>query len=176
MVMEHPPINWGEAVEQHRGWLATMVHARLADRQAAEDVIQEVALAAISQKSRPEDPAKIGPWLYGIALRKVINHHRINGRRKRLIENAVSAGSIPDEAAVPEPGAWLIQQESQTATTEAMMKLPPSLREILLLKYTEGWGYQELANHLGVSVKTIEYRLLKARRALRALLEQAGQS
>jgi RNA polymerase sigma-70 factor (ECF subfamily) len=40
----------------------------------------------------------------------------------------------------------------------------------LLLKYKEGWGYQELAEHLGITVKTVEYRLLKARRALRALL------
>jgi len=39
-----------------------------------------------------------------------------------------------------------------------------------MLKYTEGWGYQELSEHLGITVKTVEYRLVKARRALRAFL------
>ncbi len=36
-----------------------------------------------------------------------------------------------------------------------------------MLKYTEGWGYRELAEHLGTTVKTIEYRLLRARQELR---------
>jgi RNA polymerase sigma-70 factor (ECF subfamily) len=40
----------------------------------------------------------------------------------------------------------------------------------LLLKYTEGWSYEQLAQHLGVSIKTIEYRLLRARNALRTEL------
>jgi RNA polymerase sigma-70 factor (ECF subfamily) len=60
--------------------------------------------------------------------------------------------------------------EDDSALGEAMKKLPSHDRQILLLKYTEGWGYQELAEHLGITVKTVEYRLLKARRALRALL------
>ena len=42
-------IDWAEALEINQRWLATVVHASLADRQAAEDVLQEVALAAIRQ-------------------------------------------------------------------------------------------------------------------------------
>jgi RNA polymerase sigma-70 factor (ECF subfamily) len=41
-----------------------------------------------------------------------------------------------------------------------------------MLKYTEGWGYRELADHLGVSIKTIEYRLLRARQSLRAAINR----
>lgn len=176
MVDAEPQIDWGEAIERHRGWLSTIVHARLADRQAAEDVIQEVALAAIGQTSRPEDPAKIAPWLYRIALRKVINHHRTTGRRRRLMEGVACSGLVPQEASGSEPGEWLVKQESESAVAIAMNQLAPSEKEILLLKYTEGWGYQELANHLGVSVKTIEYRLLKARKSLRANIERLGHS
>lgn len=172
MVSDPTHIDWGEAMERHRRWLSSIVHSRLSDRQAAEDVMQEVALAAIAQPSRPNDPNKIGPWLYRIALRKVINHHRTTGRRKRLIERAVNAGCVQEEATEAEPGQWLVEQESQSAAQQALQKLPPTYREILVLKYTENWGYQDLAKHLGVSVKTIEYRLLKARRALRGLLQK----
>jgi RNA polymerase sigma-70 factor (ECF subfamily) len=40
-------------------------------------------------------------------------------------------------------------------------------REILMLKYTENWNYQQLAEHLGVTLHTVEYRLLRARKRLR---------
>ena len=43
-------------------------------------------------------------------------------------------------------------------------------RQVLMLKYSEGWSYREMAKHLGVREDTIEYRLLKARKNLRRLL------
>jgi RNA polymerase sigma factor (sigma-70 family) len=163
-------IDWAKALESHRRWLETVVSARLADRQAAEDVLQEVALAAITQTSRPVDPAKVAPWLYRIALRKVINHHRSTGRRKRLLSNAVDAGRGSEHSNAPEPGEWLMMKEDDSEVQQALSQLSTQDRQILLLKYTEGWGYQDLAEHLGITVKTVEYRLLKARRALRAKL------
>jgi RNA polymerase sigma factor (sigma-70 family) len=163
-------IDWGRAVESHRRWLSTVVRARLGDFQAAEDVLQEVALAAISQTNRPTDPAKVAPWLYRIALRKVINHHRNTGRRKRLIERAIEQGLGANESRETEPGDWIVHGEDRGSVAQALRKIPENDRQILALKYSEGWGYQELADHLGITVKTVEYRLLKARRALRAQL------
>lgn len=163
-------IDWGKAIDRHRRWLSTVIHSRLADHQAAEDVLQEVALAAITQRSRPEDPAKIAPWLYRIALRKVINHHRSNGRRKKLLVGAADAGKGSELSDSPCPGEWMMKLESDKVVANAIQKLSSPDRQILLLKYTEGWGYQDLADHLGISIKTVEYRLLKARKALRAKL------
>ncbi len=163
-------IDWGEAIEKNRRWLSTVVRSRLADREAAEDVLQEVALAAVSQANKPSDPTKIAPWLYRVALRKIVNHHRTTGRRKKLIDGAIGVGMGSEISSEETPGEWLMKQESNRQVAEAMRFLHEHDREILLLKYTEGWGYQELADRLGVSVKTIEYRLLKARRALRAKL------
>ena len=44
-------------------------------------------------------------------------------------------------------------------------------RQILMLKYTEGWSYRQLSEHLGVKEDTVEYRLMKARKNLRRLLK-----
>ena len=165
-------IDWPKALQEHRRWLATVIQSRLSDRQAAEDVLQEVAVAAIIQQSRPTDPAKIAPWLYRIALRKVINHHRSTGRRKRLMERAVALGQLQSDCVECPPGEWLLKSESSNGVNSAMERLDPQDRQILLLKYTEGWGYQELADHLGISIKTVEYRLLKARKSLRAKLSE----
>jgi RNA polymerase sigma-70 factor (ECF subfamily) len=64
----------------------------------------------------------------------------------------------------------LLQKEICTSIQEGLSKLDPQDRQLLLLKYTEGWSYEQLAQHLGVSIKTIEYRLLRARNALRTEL------
>jgi RNA polymerase sigma-70 factor (ECF subfamily) len=40
-------------------------------------------------------------------------------------------------------------------------------RQLLLLKYAEGWSYRQIAEQLGVQEDTVEYRLLKARKKLR---------
>lgn len=163
-------IDWAHALQTNRRWLATVVHARLSDHQAAEDVLQEVALAAIRQTSKPTDPSKVAPWLYRIALRKVINHHRTTGRRRKLIECVIATGSAVEQVDQLGPGEWLMQAESRQKVAEMMNRLEPQDRQILMLKYTEGWGYQELSEHLGITIKTVEYRLVKARRALRAHL------
>lgn len=163
-------IDWANALEINRRWLSTVVHARLADHQAAEDVLQEVALAAICQTSKPTDPTKVAPWLYRVALRKVINHHRSTGRRRRLINGAIAAGRAVEKASGPAPGEWLMQIETNQTVAKVMNQLEPQDRQILMLKYTEGWGYQDLSEHLGITIKTVEYRLLKARKALRAFM------
>ena len=167
---EKASIDWAQALEINRRWLTTVVHARLSDHQAAEDVLQEIALAALRQTSKPTDPTKVAPWLYRIALRKVINHYRSTGRRRKLIDGAIAAGRATELAREPAPGEWLMQMESRHNVSKVMNQLEPQDRQILMLKYTEGWGYQELSEHLGITIKTVEYRLLKARRALRAYL------
>jgi RNA polymerase sigma factor (sigma-70 family) len=165
------PIDWGKAWEEHRRWLATVIRSRLADREAAEDVLQEVAVAAIGQRSRPTDPAKVAPWLYRVALRQVVNHHRATGRHRRLHNGVAQSGQIRNTARDPEPGEWLMQQEATMSLSEGLSRVEPLDRQLLLLKYTEGWGYQQLSEYLGISMKTVEYRLLKARRALRAAVQ-----
>jgi RNA polymerase sigma-70 factor (ECF subfamily) len=64
----------------------------------------------------------------------------------------------------------MLRDETSASVADGLSQLDAQDRQLLMLKYTEGWGYQELANHLGISIKTVEYRLLKARKALRARL------
>jgi RNA polymerase sigma-70 factor (ECF subfamily) len=57
---------------------------------------------------------------------------------------------------------------------DALERLPPRDADILLLKYTEHWSYQQLSDHLGISHSAVETRLHRARARLRgelALLE-----
>jgi RNA polymerase sigma-70 factor (ECF subfamily) len=162
-------INWTAALNQHGRWLRSVLRSRVQDSHAVDDLFQELSLAVVRQSSRPTDARKVAPWLYRLAVRYSINHHRRNGRRRRLRDrlerDAIVAGS-----AAPDALDWLLQRETVQAVRKALSELRPSDREILVLKYTEHWSYADLARHLGASAGTIEYRLVRARKALRKRL------
>ncbi len=166
-------IDWSTALESNRRWLETVVRARLGDGHAAEDILQELALVVLRQTDPPSSPEMVAPWLYRVALRKVINYRRTLGRQKKLLDGyseQVVAASCQTTASLDDH--WLLLTEVEQRVKRAMRELPESDREILLLKYTEEWSYRDLANHLGVTLKTIEYRLLRARKALRRQLKK----
>ncbi len=167
------PIDWASALAMHGRWLRTVVAARLGERQAVDEVLQEVSLAAVRAGSLDE-PGRVAGWLYRLAIRKTLLYRRTRGRQHRLAgryaERVRSEGSAPS----PDPLAWLLLDERLALVREAVGRLPPRDSEILLLKYTENWSCRDLAEHLGQTEAAIESRLHRARRRLRDLL--AGSS
>ena len=87
---------------------------------------------------------------------------------------SLAAPDDQSERSSNNPLEWILAQEKQSEVREALHQLKPQDRELLALKYTENWSYNELAEHLGVKVNTVEYRLMKARKKLRTLLTQTA--
>lgn len=166
-------IDWALTLAQHDRWLRTVVHTRLGEPQAVEEVMQEVALAAVAQRSPLQDLARVGAWLYRLAVRHALLYRRRLGRQRRLIDGyAESGGRAAGIAPMTDPLDGLLHAERQTLVRDALRRLPRRDAEILLLKYTEEWSYRELARHLGVSESAVEARLHRARQRLRAVMLQ----
>ena len=162
-------IDWTAALVQHKRWLMSVLRSRVDNPHTVDDLYQDLSLAVLRQPSRPEDPDKVAPWLYRLAVRQAINHHRKTGRRKRLQER-IQENSFAAQEHDPDALDWLVQNEQRELVSRAIQALRPQDREILTLKYTEHWSYRQLAEHLGASTGTIEYRLLRAKKRLRKLL------
>ena len=164
--MISPPIDWNAALAQHDRWLRTIVLARVRERQAVDEVMQEVALAAVRQSAPLLDVAKVAPWLYRLAVRHSLLHRRKCGRKRKL--EAGYAEQVPVLARpAADPLDWLIAHERRSLIRQALGRLAARDREILLLKYTEHWNYHQIADHVGASHSAIEARLHRARRRLR---------
>ena len=149
--------------------------ARVRERQAVDDVMQEVALAAVRQAAPLADAAKVAPWLYRLAVRQALLYRRKCGRRRRLqegYENRQERHHDNGHAghSVLEPLGWLLADERQALVRQALGRIAARDREILFLKYTENWNYGQIASHLGVSHSAIEARLHRARQRLREQL------
>jgi RNA polymerase sigma-70 factor (ECF subfamily) len=164
-------IDWQAALAQHDRWLRTVVLARLREWQAVDEVLQEVALAAVKQSAPLADASKVAPWLYRLAVRQALLYRRKCGRRRRLI-GRYAEQTQPAEYAAPaaSPLGWLVAEERRGIVRKALAELPARDAEILLLKYTEDWNYHQIADRLGISHAAVEARLHRARGRLRQQL------
>jgi RNA polymerase sigma factor (sigma-70 family) len=166
-----PNVNWPAILAEHDRWLRTVVYARLREADAVEDVMQEVALAAVRQASPIQDMAKVAPWLYRLAIRQTLLYRRKCGRRRRLHQRyADRVQPVDNDYRTPDPLDWMLTAERCRMVRQALEQLAQRDSEILLLKYTEGWSYHQIADHLGISHSAVEARLHRARKRLRAEL------
>jgi RNA polymerase sigma-70 factor (ECF subfamily) len=164
-------IDWAATLAEHDRWLRTVVLARLGERQAVDEVMQEVALAAVAQRAPLHDLARVGAWLYRLAVRQALLYRRRRGRQHRLLDRyAGTHASASGAAPLPDPLDGLLRVERQAQVRAALERLPRRDAEILLLKYTEDWSYRELATQLGIGESAVEARLHRARSRLRAAL------
>jgi RNA polymerase sigma-70 factor (ECF subfamily) len=163
-------IDWQAALAQHDRWLRTVVLARTGEPQAVEEVMQEVALAAVAQRAPLHDPAKVAPWLYQLAVRQSLLYRRKLGRARKLTDQYAERARPGHEGHVADPLDWLLTAERQQLIRAALRTLPEADAEILLLKYTEGWNYHQIAAHLEMSHSAVEAKLHRARQKLRGAL------
>ena len=66
--MSPTKIDWQVTLAQHDRWLRTVAVARVRERQAVDEVMQEVALAAVKQAAPLADHTKVAPWLYRLVV------------------------------------------------------------------------------------------------------------
>lgn len=168
-------LDWPTLLTQHDRWLRTVVFSRLRDRDATEDVMQEVALAAVRQSAPISDTSRVAPWLYRLAIRQVLMFRRKMGRRRKLLDRFVTKVPPSEQQLVEtDPLDWLLAEERRGLVRQALGKLAERDAEILLLKYTENWSYLQIAEFLGISQSAVEARLHRARKKMRDELATAS--
>jgi RNA polymerase sigma factor (sigma-70 family) len=167
LLLDDCPIDWGVVLERHGRWLRLVVLSRLRDHHAADEVMQEIALAAVAQKSPIRDREKLGAWLRRLAVRQALMYLRGRGRQHRLMLRQADRGDLDGSSTSAGTLDWLVRDERSSMIREAVKRLPGRDAEILLLKYLEGWSYQKLAEHLKSTTSAVESRLHRARARLR---------
>ncbi len=162
--------DWGPTLAANERWLRRVIASRLGEAQAVDEVMQDVALAAVEQRSPLRDPARAAVWLYRLAVRHVLIYRRKTGRRRGLIDRYAARCQPDGSDGACSPLAWLVRDERQALVQQALAILSSRDAELLVLKYAEGFTARELAERLGASVATIETRLHRAKGRLRAEL------
>jgi RNA polymerase sigma-70 factor (ECF subfamily) len=139
--------------------LVRFCRKRVGDPHEAEEIAQEAFARALRALPSFEGERRFYPWMTVIAGRLCVDSHRRRGRSEP--SDAVDLGVI-------EGGQEKIVDlvDVQILRT-AMRSLAPRHREVLSLREHEGWSYQQIADHYGVTLGTVEALLFRARKALK---------
>lgn len=157
-----------------RHWPALIQAARGMNVPATDvdDVVQDAFVAAWGSLEAYDPARSFRAWLFAIALNKMRDHLRFRKVRSFFFRahdiHAEATPPIADLAANPERDV-VARQELQRVQS-VLGRLDPKLREALVLTGLVGMSQPEAASALGISLKTIEGRVMRARAQLRALI------
>lgn len=138
------------------------------DRHAAEDVFQETFLQVHKSAGAFDVSRRFKPWLFTIAANKARDLMRKKMRRGELELSADVGGegerrdqTFVDlmEVPVPSPEQGLETQERDRLVQQAVDRLQPALKEILLLAYFQRLTYAQIADELEIPLGTVKSRL-----------------
>lgn len=161
-------VDWQAELARHDRWLRGIVAARVGEPQAVDDVMQEVALAAVRQQAPLADASKVAPWLYRLAVTQSLLYRRSMGRRRKLKDRYAERFQPTEvDGREQDPLRWLLADERRELVRKAVQSLPGKDAEVLMLKYSENWSYKKIADTLKVSTSAVEARLHRARARLR---------
>ena len=140
---------------------------RVGNVHEAEEITQEAFARAFSAMPRFAGERRFYPWLTVIASRLCVDSHRRGARSEPTAE--VDLGTIDGGQ------QQIIDNVDLSYLATAMNQLGPRHREVLELRETHGWSYQQIADHYNVTMGTVEALLFRARKALkREFLALAG--
>lgn len=138
------------------------------DDDGADEIVQDTWLRVLRGIAGLRDPARLRPWLFGIARRAGMD--RLRGR---YAEPAAEADLDPDtlalDAAEPERALDLLLLQRH------IDRLPPPERETLSLHYLQGLSLEEIANVIERPLGTVKSRLFRARALLRRHFDRQGE-
>jgi len=139
-----------ELYRTHFDWLVSRLRRTLGRHSdAAEDLAQEAYLR-VARYAATNEPANPRALLATIGANLSRDHARLHSRRSRLRE------------AIPKTEALEAEQESSIALRQTILALPDPYRDAFLLSRFTPLTNRQIAERLGVSVKTVEWRIARA--------------
>ncbi len=131
-----------------------------------EDLTQEVFMAVLKSLHTFRGESLFSTWLRTLTNYKVAEYYRKRNRKQTPPETPlVEAESIPDESND-------LQLEDRIALRHALMSMPEKYREIILLRFSDGMQFDEIAKTMGANLETTKSLFRRAVAALRKNLER----
>jgi RNA polymerase sigma-70 factor (ECF subfamily) len=140
-------------------WLCHLTH----DQHAAEDLVQEAFLKALTGLAGFRTGTNFQAWLFRIAHNAFLNQVRANRRaRQPFPEEAASTAEGPLEQAM--------SREMMQLLARSVGRLPNEYRAAFLLRAQENMSFQTIAEVLEITEETARWRVFKARQKLMDVL------
>jgi RNA polymerase sigma-70 factor (ECF subfamily) len=182
-----------ELVTKHHGTLIRMAMGYVADREVAEEVVQDTWMAVIESLNRFEGRSSLRTWICGILIHKA-KDRGVREKRHTTFSAFESYDDDNDEAIDPsrfqQSGEWaghwafppqpwddqtpetlLASKQAVDCMQRAIEALPATLKEVLILRDVEGVEAKEVCEMLNITETNLYVRLHRARERVRVAVE-----
>ncbi|MFE6160710.1 sigma-70 family RNA polymerase sigma factor [Streptomyces sp. NPDC056486] len=158
----------------HRRWsplVHTLAARTLGDAREAEDVTQQVFLAAWRGRSgyHPER-GPLGAWLVGITRRKIVDTLAARTRRLHLIEAAGHAADVATGVLRPETTDRALDR---VLLSDALARLPQRQQEVLRMAFYDDLTQVQISERTGLPLGTVKSHARRGLYQLRSKIEQS---
>lgn len=163
------PDAFGELYDRYIDGIYRYLAFRVRNPTDAEDLAEQVFLRAWQaiESYRPTG-RPFSAWLYSIARNLVIDHFRAARPNVELSEDTLAP------AGFAEPATILDQTLAMDRFRESLQKLTPDQQQVIILRFIEGLGYEDVAQAIGKTSGTVRVIQHRALSKLRHLLEEGG--
>ncbi|SEB73066.1 RNA polymerase sigma factor [Terriglobus roseus] len=165
-----------ELIAQYQHRLMRYLTAMTGRPELAEDIFQETWIRVLERGQQYDDRGSFDAWLFTIARNRALDYFR---RRSLLSLDGLMQpedGSAPFDvvAKSPSPLEQIGVLERAAALADAMAKLNPIHREVLVLHFYEDLTMREIAEVTGIRMPTVKSRLYRAIRFFEGFLRSTG--
>jgi RNA polymerase sigma-70 factor (ECF subfamily) len=167
---------FAELIERHQTTCKRLAVSILKDITDAEDEVQNAFWKAFEHIGQFQQDAKFSTWLSRIVVNQCLMRLRKERRARFLYLDEGVAGEeiatmeLPDQG--PSPEAALARTEMGKLLHQEIGRIPPLLREVVVLRDVQGLPMPDVAERLGISIAAAKSRLLRARLELKSRLQK----
>ena len=166
---------FADLVDRHKGRVYRTLYQVVGDEQDAQDLAQEVFLKLFRSLASYRGDAAFTTWLHRMTLNLAFDWLRARKRRPLQVPLAPPPDQedrpvmeLPSRDETPEEAA--LRSERARQLKQAIQELPPDYRDVVILHHIHHLSYQQIADRIGVPVRTVETRLYRARGLLKKKL------
>lgn len=159
---------YGKLVGIYQARLFNFVRSMVRNEEIAEDITQESFVKAFFSLKKLQNPGSFKSWLFRIA-----NNNTLDYLRKKKIQTVDVDDQVREsyvDTSSPEKGA--IASSRTKHIREALDKLKPDQRSILVMCDLQGFSYQEISESLNIPFGTVQSRIFYARKKLKEFLDK----
>jgi RNA polymerase sigma-70 factor (ECF subfamily) len=148
--------------ETHKDRVYSIALRYAGDSAAAMDIAQDTFVKLLSSIQQFRGDSSFESWLYRMVVNSCLDYHRRRRRFLPLVDEALDVFRSSKEGALSE----MLREEQSERVQQVVAQLPEDQRIVVVLRYTEGRSYEEIADLLGCRRGTVASRLNRAHKAL----------
>jgi RNA polymerase sigma-70 factor (ECF subfamily) len=177
------PETFRKAYEAHAKGLFNLANRLLSDRQWAEDVLQETYVRAYTRAETFQEGGKVSTWLYRICMNLCYDHLRARRYRNMASLDAPVATSGAEgpttwsatlESGVPEAARSAETKDTAATVRRFVDELPEREKAVVVLHQYHDMTFEEIGEVLGLTSRTAQNCLRRAKQKLFFQLKAAG--